>query len=228
MPQNRDDSTFHKPPDRPSAWLLPAIIFLPAIAVVLGVFVSSEFAGVPFVTFTRDAAIAYTKDAPFYGGALSNLGAALWTIAMSLSLFAGMTHHGSDARGIEMRRFLIAAGLLSAVLLIDDLFMIHDGLLPLIGRGQKPVLAAQGLFMLLLLLVRFRRVILQTHYGLLVWALVIFALSLVVDLELAAVQKKFHHLLEDGLKLIGIAGWCGYFTHTSVAAARENAQRPSN
>ncbi len=41
---------------------------------------------------------------------------------------------------------------------------------------------------------------------------------------MAIVPEEYHHLLEDGLKLMGIAGWCGYAIHTSITAATNRGQ----
>ncbi|MGB7161132.1 MAG: hypothetical protein WBD40_23935 [Tepidisphaeraceae bacterium] len=60
-----------------------------------------------------------------------------------------------------------------------------------------------------------------THWPLLGSALALFGASLAVDLDVVPVSAHLHHVFEDGFKLLGIAGWCGYATLTSAAFTRQ-------
>jgi hypothetical protein len=202
------------------------LVYLSALAVLGGAFVLTESLGIPFVTLTRDAAIAHTKEAPFYGGYLSSVGVVLWATAAAVCLFVAATPaQVEDAARRETRLLLATFGLLTAILLVDDLFMVHEALLQFTGRGQKAVLLLQGALTLWMLW-RFRDAIVDTNWLLLATAMGLFACSLVVDLDVVTLPQRLHHVLEDGFKLMGIAGWCGYAVSTSYAFTRRPSPSP--
>jgi len=211
-------------PHRP-AWLLPSGLFAACTVFVLATFWLVTSLDIPFVVLTRDAAIAYTKDAPFYGGYLSNLGALFWCAAAAVALFTALVLRPITPGRREMRFFLFSGGLLSAILLIDDLFMLHDGALyACAGRGQNTTLLFQALFTIWFLW-RFRRLILQqTRWSLLSIALLCFAASLFVDMVDLGIPQHVHHLYEEGPKLIGIVNWCVYFVYSSACAMNPRFQ----
>ncbi|HEX8392876.1 MAG TPA: hypothetical protein VF665_11010, partial [Longimicrobium sp.] len=65
---------------------------------------------------------------PWYLGAVSYFGIALWTAACAVTLFSRTLLRNDE--NAELRRFLLASGLLSALLGTDDLFMLHDVVAP--------------------------------------------------------------------------------------------------
>jgi hypothetical protein len=202
-----------------SRLLVALVLYLPAVALLLGAYALAQVIGFEFVVLTRDPVIVVTKEAPFYGGYLSSLGAVLWSTSAAICLFTASILRPADEPSRGMRRFLLGVGALSAMLLIDDLFMVHDGLLPaLVGKGERTTLLVMGTFAVILLW-RCRRTIWNTRYELLASALVLFAGSLVVDREIVQLPQHLHHLAEDGLKFVGIVGWCGYLVLTCTSAA---------
>jgi hypothetical protein len=101
---------------------------------------------------------------------------------------------------------------MTAGLLLDDLFMFHEYLAPIHFRlNEKGVLASYACVTVAYLLVH-RRLILESSYRLLAAALVLFAVSMLVDLADGAGWWK---LAEDGCKILGIASWLGY--HAGMA-----------
>ncbi len=146
-----------------TAWRLPAIIYFAAATLLAGAFALTQWLGIPFVDLTRDAAIVYTKEAPLYGGYLSNLGAVLWTISATSCFFAAATLHPSHPMRREMWLFLMWFGALTAILLVDDLFMMHEFILQQFGRSQKGMVLAEGLLAVWIFL-RFQKCILKTHW----------------------------------------------------------------
>jgi hypothetical protein len=205
---------------RPRAILFPVSVYLVSAAVVTSAFLLTESAGIPFVALTRDAAVAHSKDAPMYGGFLSNLGAMLWTSAAAVCFFAALTNlRSDDPEHHERRAFLLTLGALTALLLIDDLFMVHELILKHFGRSQKATLLVQGALAVWMLW-RFRKLIRQSDLPLLLSSGLLFAGSLVIDLELVRPSPRWQHVLEDGLKFLGIAGWCGYALRTCTRAVR--------
>jgi hypothetical protein len=105
--------------------------------------------------------------------------------------------------------------------MFDDLYLLHEEVLPdHLHVPQKLVFAIYG-GLVLVFLFRFRRMILDTDFVLLVAAFGFFALSVLVDLfvtpeEFTVFGLPGRHLIEDGLKLLGIATWATYFVRTSI------------
>lgn len=96
---------------------------------------------------------------PFYTGIMSNLGVVIWIGAAAVCGFGYLLlrRHGSD-KGTA--HFLLASGIISAVLFLDDFLMLHEEVFPLIfGVGEKVVYLVYGMAVLAFL-VRFRRLIL--------------------------------------------------------------------
>lgn len=190
---------------------------LPAGMLLIGLFLLVDSLGIPFVALTRDAAIAYTRDAPYYSGSLSNLGGIIWTVGVAVSLFAAWMLCRMGPAHAEMSRFLLTYGVLTLILLLDDLFMIHETITLITGRSQKVTLLAQGL-VAGWFLIRYHRLILQSRWSIMAVAMVFFSGSLVVDFDLVIFTDRFHHLFEDGSKFIGLVIWSGYGVITSASA----------
>ncbi|HEX8451957.1 MAG TPA: hypothetical protein VF647_07670 [Longimicrobium sp.] len=153
---------------------------------------------------------------PWYLGAVSYFGIALWTAACAVTLFSRTLLRNDE--NAELRRFLLASGLLSALLGTDDLFMLHDTIAPqLLGISEKAVIGVYGLLGLAYA-IRFRSLILRTELLLLVSAIAFFGLSVCVDVLDADDARLL--LVEDGAKLAGITQWFSYLASTSAAAIR--------
>ncbi len=181
------------------------VLYGPPIALLIIAGVQTR---VPVSTLMRDpAAIA---GLPSYTGALSNLGVLLWCATASVCLFAALvlTRVGSLPRE---RGLLLGAGLLSGVLMLDDLFQVHEVAARLLGVPDS-LISAFYAALLAGLLLRFAPEIKRSNYALLLVALGFFALSLTVDaLDPKALIGSRYHLLEDGPKLLGIVSWLGYY-----------------
>jgi len=183
----------------------------PALLVLAGAAVAYEVRGIPTGYLTRDpAALA---QAPFYIGAISNLGMLGWSAgaAACALAYALLRRDGGPS---ESRRFFLASGLLTAVLLVDDLFLVHDQIAPRYFRVPEEAILAVYAACAAAYLARFGAAIRGTDFLPLALALGFFAASLAADLWLAA--SPYSHLVEDGCKLIGIASWSAYFTHTAL------------
>jgi hypothetical protein len=175
---------------------------------LLAVVVARLVWNVPVGDLTRDpATVAGT--APFVGW-LSNVGILGLCAAASICLFTWAVLRDRESCS-GARRFLRCAGLFTSLVLIDDLFMLHDAVLPdYLGIGEAPLYCAYaiGLGSLLIL---FRREILSSRYGILVVALFFFGVSIFFELISRHTWVTGHFLLEDGSKLIGIMSWALYF-----------------
>jgi hypothetical protein len=160
---------------------------------------------------------------PFYIGILANFGILLWTAAAAICLF--MAVFLTDLVGKTWRDFFLMSGLLTLLLLLDDLLRIHDEILPVyLGiKGDFIGIAYMGLVFLYLL--RFRGLVFQHPYGFLVMALGFFAISAAADVATTILKDLFptddRLLLEDGTKLLGIASWLAHFAYLSASVLSE-------
>jgi hypothetical protein len=154
--------------------------------------------------------------APFYVGSLSLAGVIGWSAAAGVSLFAAaVTRPGAGSP----RSLLLALGLLSAVLLADDAFLIHDEIVPLYLGMSGELIGVAYVLATAAILYLHRAVIARTNYRLLVAALVLLGVSAAVDLASSALASMVPTILvalgEDGTKLVGIWTWFAYLASVS-------------
>lgn len=156
--------------------------------------------------------------APPVVGLLSNLGAFAWlaalvVLAFTISILPRQGEHPALS-------FLVSAALLTLVLFVDDFFMFHDFWLRRWAEKMDAAYYAALAMATLIHLFAFRNNILASRYGLLLVALVFFALSVAMDLfqeQGTALVGHWQYLIEDGIKWAGICFWCAY--HWSVCSA---------
>lgn len=157
----------------------------------------------------------------WYVGFFSNLGAVIWSLTAGISLFTAhvLARHSSQ---LDICRLLVGGGLLTLLLMADNLFLLHDQVFSgYLGLGKIPIFGAYG-FLACSFLVTSRAAIFRSAWPLLIAALGCFGLSIVFDLffnELGVAIGR-GQLLEDGLKLLGIVIWFSYFTLVSYDALR--------
>jgi len=185
-----------------------------AIAVIAALWMLATHEGLPFSALTRDPATELK--APFVVGWLSYAGAVMWCTAAAVGLFSA----AALALPTRRRRFVLASGLLSALLLADDLFMIHDGVVPFIlGDIEGVMLGIYGV-LLSAYFYAFRTLLRETHWPLLLLSLAFFAASVTIDAGVIVVDESRRHLFEDGAKLLGIMNWCGFVVGACARFAR--------
>jgi len=158
--------------------------------------------------------------APFYLGALSQLGCILWAVTAGICLFSGVVIGKKGDKKTAF--FLVCFGCITTALLFDDMFMFHVWIAAKnIGISQLTVLSIFAA-VVILNLVFWRSEILKTQYVILIMALGFFATSMMVDSfnHYFDFTRPYKHWVEDGSKLLGIAGWCGYFVITSYDCVR--------
>jgi hypothetical protein len=194
--------------------LRPALAWtLGLTALVLGLtLVVHAVTGTPLVQLSRDPAA--TLMAPAEVGMLSNLGIVAWAAALTVCLFPALVL----AKRCHMERartFLIASGVFTATLMLDDLFLLHESVLPeAVGMPETLVLVLYaGAFAVYV--GAFWAEMLRTPYILFVLACVCFGLSMGIDIVLPFVGVSF---IEDSAKFAGILLWLVYFA--KVAEAR--------
>jgi hypothetical protein len=165
--------------------------------------------GVALGDLTRDPAAI--SGVPVYTGFLSNMGTLFWSSTVAICFFTA-TFVARRATARPIGRFLYASGLLTLLLLLDDLFQLHERVFPLSLGIPEPIVFLVYLSVTLAFLLGFRRVILEGDFLLLGLALGFFGLSVAVDVF----TDRELYLWEDGAKFVGIVAWLAYFVRVSA------------
>lgn len=218
--------------------ILPATRrLLPTFAVALGfvalvlvaTVVGARAAGVDLEVLLRDPLVI--AEAPALTGFVSNLGVLLWSAAAGacfVPVLALRTRPGSRS----LAEFFAAAGSLTTLLVLDDMYQLHEEVIPgLFGRGETlailTYLALTALFVL-----RYRRRLLAGDYPLLLVAGAAFAVSIGIDyVGLIGIDYErlgsVGQLVEDGAKLAGIALWLAFFLRAAASALAPSSSAPA-
>jgi len=176
------------------------------IGIVAFLFAVGEQSGIPFAVFTRDP-LAVAKARPYFG-LLSNVGVLFWCSASAICLFTGNLLKGPAQHG--RRIFFLMSGLLTMLLLLDDLFQLHEAVFPgVLGIRQRYVLLVYLLTTAIYLLA-YRKLILANFSIYMLAALSLFGISMAQDL-FGGTSSSWNYLVEDGAKLFGIISWFIFF-----------------
>lgn len=194
----------------PALRAVGAVLLLP-IVVLYVVVALQPF--MPFALLLRDAN-SHLNDAAygtaFFYGALSNLGVLLWWSAACVCAFAAFLLSRHTRSHALQRAFLAYLALFTGLLALDDLFMLHEGVLPvLLGVPESVMFVLYGA--LSVGFVAFWRIILEADFGFLMLAFSFFALSVAADqnmfIVLFNISAGVNLLFEDLAKMLGIVCW---------------------
>jgi hypothetical protein len=177
----------------------------------------------PLADLFRDP--AHALDGPWYAGLFSALGVTMWAAAAAICLFSfAVVRSRSSNR--DARLFLLFFGLLTLLLCYDDLYQMHETIIPRwLGIPETAVLASYALLMGGALL-RFRRTILQSDPHLLIAALACFGVAAIIDVSPGA--SPVITVVENSLELLGISAWLMYFGRKSFQLVMDADQVPTH
>lgn len=185
--------------------------------VIAGFVLLSEVSGHPLAYFTREPAAALLEDTCEgmqcgYVGAFSSLGVLVWSAGAVVCFLVAWLASQARLDAPAARSPFLYAGLLTSLLALDDLFQIHEAILPAyIPNGQLVSYVFYAVAVAVFGLC-FRRFLLRTDLLLLAVPLALLAVSVCFDRFFDGI-----HLVEDGAKFLGIAGWTAYFAGTGLA-----------
>ena len=183
------------------AWAAAALVML--VASAAGLVLDR-----PLGDFTMDPVTAL--EGPAYIGFVSSVGAVGWSLGCGACLIAALTLDG------RARLAFVCGGLLTAILLADDLFLIHEVYVEIVGLPPESMPLAYAA--LAIAYIAFFRDVLRVHgVWLLLLALALFAVSAAVD---TALEEDAPFIVEDGAKLFGIVTWSGFFVAAAVVELR--------
>ena len=185
-------------------------LWLWSLAVAIPLVFVNALAAQPFVamSFLMKDPLGLAFRSPFLG-AVSNLGVLGWCMAGSIALFTGLlltVRH----RKPEVAATFFAGGLLTAVLMLDDLYSLHEDVAPKILGVPEPLVLALYAVAGLVYLTVFARRLRQFEPALLVVSLALFAASMLADLLILEQYDQLASLSEDGTKFVGIVAWAAF------------------
>ena len=212
-------------------------LLAPALAMA-----AALWAGISPTEMMRDPImVAGGAQSEFYLGLFSNLGVVLWTAAAAVCLFAASEL--TDETNSEARQFLLYAGVFTLVLMLDDLFMLHENI------ADRMIYAVYALGFLYYV-VRFFRLILRLDIVLFALAIPLFGNAAMLDLapwrllsgdgielpqgvatspsekdELRHLARELRYLLEDGFKFIGICCWAAFHVRAAKLLRQQGAPK---
>ncbi|WP_353931691.1 hypothetical protein WJM97_03645 [Okeanomitos corallinicola TIOX110] len=160
---------------------------------------------------TRDANAVFNIS--WYVGLFSNIGILIWSVCAATCLFSYAILKQLQATK-RYSAYLLYAGLFTTLLLTDDCFLFHEVVFPKYFHIPEKLVLMVYLILALMLLINFRRLILQTtEYLILLFSLVCFASSIILDIDILRLNLPDlpSTIIEDTFKLIGITMWCTYF-----------------
>ncbi len=186
----------------------PFVLIAGLFALLMLIFVVSVYWAlkVPMSDLTRDP-VQLLNGRP-YTGMLSNVGIMLWSATAGILLFTAVI-----VKTKRDRWFLLLSFTFTLILLLDDLFLMHDMVFPEDLNISEYFLYGFYAFLALLFVLFYTRYILQqTPFPLLLMAFFLFALSISVDTIVKYIDLKHGFFIEDGSKFIGIVCWMVYFS----------------
>lgn len=174
--------------------------------------------------FTQDP--ASIMDTPFYLGFFSYIGILFWCAAATLCFFTRILFHDDDAAQKRKRLFLLYSGLISALLMFDDLFLLHEVVFPEYFMIPKNAVYLIYLNVLLLYVIFFRAELAGSEFLILVVAAGMLGISQFVDsLPMPIPEDSF---LEDAVKLFGIVTWFTYYMRYCVQMVKSQWEEKRN
>ena len=158
--------------------------------------------------------LAQTCKYPLGVGLISNLGYLLWMATAAICLFTACSEV-SRPRGRE-RELLLAGGVFSLLLCLDDMFLLHDRYI------SANVLYLLYIVFAVLILVRYRDLVLRLGGPVFVGAVALLGTSLLFDKFQQDLPIPYGpgQLFEEGAKFLGIASWLFFWWRASAGAAK--------
>lgn len=189
------------------------LVYGAGVAILVLFRLAGEITGRPFNEFIRDPSSA-GRPGDYLTGSLANLGVLLWWTGAVAAALAGYTRRG-DPRALP----LLAAGILTGWLALDDLYLLHETFFPRRGVPEHyvvmayPPLAAAYAWV-------FRDFLRQSEWILIATATALLAGSILIDSTSNVAWQ------EDSAKFLGIVGWTAFLIRAALFALSDRPGRP--
>lgn len=175
---------------------------------------------VSLTLFMRD--VVTTGRLPFYAGFVSQVEAILWSASLAVCLLTLSVVRRQADYFAGSTRFLRQAGILTGLLLVDDIFLFHGEIAPKFLNINKQIVFAGYLVIAVMIVSSNWKEILSSEYLILLLALGMFSASISFDalskltVGLPRIIGQFTFFFEDGIKFAGTATWLTYFVRYSL------------
>lgn len=193
-------------------------LYTPILILVLLTLVISFTTGIAPGIFTRDPAIIAGSNGvgsfslinipynPFVGF-ISNLGILFWCISASVCFFTAVTIQ--NIHDLQKKiYFLYCSGIITSILLLDDLFLLHEAVFPMVLKIPEKIVYLIYAIIIIYWILKFSKIIIETEWNLLFLSILFFGFSLIIDVFFDFERAIF---IEDAFKLLGIFSWLCYF-----------------
>ena len=183
--------------------------YIGIVILLLLVLIVSNYYNLQVHKFTADPTA--TLEAHPFTGLISNIGILFWCASATICLFSFIIISPGKANMLSW--FLLFSGLFSLILLADDLFLLHENILPYkLNIHQKLVYAGYALAISVYLFF-FWKIILGFDYKYFIISVLLFGASIGCDIFLPMVEWEY--FLEDSLKILGIYSWFLFYARVS-------------
>ena len=185
-------------------WILSIVLF----ALITIMIFYGKANNIELGSFSRD--LNALSGNPFYFGAITFLCSFFWSFTVAICFFTSYLLKKSSA---EANYFFIM-GIFNLVLLLDDVFMIHEEVFPqYLGIPERVLYLLYAAF-LGYSSIKYFSLIRKSNYGVLFPAIILLGSSAFMDIlaNNILMDKNFY---EDVLKLFGTLLWFYYFFHTA-------------
>jgi hypothetical protein len=208
--------------------LLPIllVVYVPFTLLLVVLLVLYLTIGVPMSIYFDDTSAVFKYGS--LNGLISNIGIFLLASAASVFVFSYFFMKDRDYDR-NVLSFLMSFGIITAILMIDDWFLIHEMVGDLlagiflvsedVGELLTFIIYA-GIFVYFT--IRYRKIICQTEYFLFTSAIVLLGISLAIDLnsfifplEEGTIWFKIFAVGEEVVKFFAIINWFTYAIRTS-------------
>ena len=166
--------------------------------------------------FTQDPATI--MNTPFYLGFFSYIGILFWCATATLCFFMHVLSYDISVDQKRKKQFLLFSGLISSLLLFDDLFLLHEAVFPIYLHIPKNVVYLVYVNFIVAYVLLFRNELMQSEYIILVIAFGLIGIAQFVDLLPMPIPED--SFLEDAVKLFGIVTWFTYYMRYCIDLAR--------
>ncbi|MCG8357286.1 MAG: hypothetical protein MI920_17115 [Kiloniellales bacterium] len=184
-------------------WLWGLAVAVPLI--LIGSLATQSF--VALESFMKDP-LALAGRSPFLG-AVSNLGVVVWCMTASIAVFTGLLISRREKLPDSGALFIVC-GVLTAVLMLDDLYMFHEDVAPMSLGIPEPLVLAVYAAAGLAYLIKFARRLRDLQPALLIVSAAMFATSMLADLLITDQSTQLASMSEDGTKFVGIVAWAAF------------------
>jgi hypothetical protein len=192
-------------------WPHLVLVYSPIVILITVVAVFALLTGRPGSFFTRD--LFLIARLPFYAGLISHVGILLWCALCTVCFFNSVVLK-KLANGSDWARFFLYSGILTFILLFDDLFQFHRILYPRFLHVSMALTSAAYAGLAMWLLWRFRGIMEQSEYLILILAFGFLGLSIVLDVT--PMLRFGRTFIADGFKLLGITSWLAYVARSGA------------